>query len=181
MPDITVKQYDTYPPWVMALTDDEGPIDLSTASTVKFVAKAVSGATTIGPSNAAITAEVTFTATLTAGNPNLTSVSSFTGLVEGDTIFGPGIPADAYIMEILPTAIVLNDAPLASGASVTVVAKRGMIAYTPTTADTSTPGVFACECSIHWDAGGTKIQKVPNSQAANPQLQIDPDLAGATE
>src|ERR1700761_4921446 len=97
----TVKQYDTYPPWIFILADDEGPFTLQgVASSVKIILKQVGGATTIGPLNATIMNETTVTASTAANSPTLTGVSSLTGLFEGGTLVGPGIPDNTTITEI---------------------------------------------------------------------------------
>lgn len=43
MADFTIKQHDTYPPINVQLKDAAGPIDLTTASLVKILAKNVTG------------------------------------------------------------------------------------------------------------------------------------------
>src|SRR6516162_3364024 len=179
----TVKQYDTYPPWVFALSDDEGPITLSGASSVKIIMKVVGATGAVGPLNASITGEQTFTASSVIGSPTLTSISSLTSIIEGSTLIGSGVAPNATVLEIDPYAntIQMSAPATATVASMSVIANRGMISYTPTSTDTSVPGVYNIEASIHWDAGGTQITKVPNQQNANPQLQIDPDLLGTTE
>jgi len=179
----TIKQYDTYPPWIFAFNDDEGPIPLNSAFQVRIYMKQVSGAGSIGPCNCTITTETTFTATASPGSTALTSVSSMTALLEGSTLVGPGIPANAIIVEIDTTNNVLSiSAPAQSSGPISIIANRGMVTYTPTSTDTGTPGVYNVEGAIHWDSGGTQITKVPNQQSANPQFQIDPDITGtATE
>lgn len=51
MPDVTLKAHDTWPPLNATLSTDTGPLDLSTAATVKLLLKAdstlVSGVCTI--------------------------------------------------------------------------------------------------------------------------------------
>lgn len=39
MPDLIVKRFDTYPPVTAVLSDVNGPIDLTAASSVKFIMK----------------------------------------------------------------------------------------------------------------------------------------------
>lgn len=60
-----------------------------------------------------------------------------------------------------------------------VNAAQGEVSYTPTVTDTGTSDLFTIEASIHWSA--SSIQKVPNSAASNPTIEIDPDLGGASE
>jgi hypothetical protein len=125
----------------------------------------------------------TFTASSTLGSATLTGVSAFTGIDEGSTLTGPGIAAGAYIQEVDTAAntITMSAPATASGTTVTITGNRGMVTYQPLSADTSVAGLYNCECSIHWDAGNTLIQKVPNTKAANPQIQIDADLLGTSE
>jgi len=178
----TIKQYDTYPPWIFALNDDEGPIPLSSAFAVRVYMKQVSGGASIGPCNCSITAETTFTGTTQAGSTTVQSISSMSNLIEGSTLVAPGVPANATIVEIDTTnnALTISQAATTTG-SISFVANRGMVSYTPTVTDTTTTGVFNVEAAIHWDSGGTQITKVPNQQSANPQFQIDPDMTGSTE
>lgn len=39
MADFTIKQHDTWPPLAFTLSDASGPVDLTTATTIKFIAK----------------------------------------------------------------------------------------------------------------------------------------------
>lgn len=48
MADLTIKTFDTYPPLVATLTDQNGPIDLTEATSVVVVLKGQSGATITG-------------------------------------------------------------------------------------------------------------------------------------
>jgi hypothetical protein len=180
----TVKQYDTYPPWIFILADDEGPFTLmGVAFAVKIVLKQVGGPTTVGPLAAAIANETTVTASTAANSPTLTGVSSLTGLFEGGTVVGPGIPENTLIQDIDTTAntITMSKSATATGASISVICNRGTVTYTPAVDDTTTTGTFNVEAAVHWDSLGTQVTKVPNTQAANPTIQIDPDLLGAAE
>lgn len=47
MPDFTLKQHDTWPPLDAALVDANGPINLTTAASVKLILKTASGSTQI--------------------------------------------------------------------------------------------------------------------------------------
>jgi hypothetical protein len=113
-PLLVLKAFDTAPPWTFTLADTNGPINLTTATSVMLAGKGVNTGSILGP------------VACTIVNPI-----------------------------------------------------SGQISYTPTTTDTGTADVFNIEISIHWTAGG--VQKVPNAAGANPQIQIDPDLAGASE
>lgn len=178
----TVKQYDTYPPWTFALNDDEGPIPLNSAFSVRIYMKQVSGSASIGPCTCTVTTETTITATTAAGSNVLVSVSSVANLIEGSTLIAPGIPANAIVTEIDPYAnvVTMSLPATATQTGVSIITNRGMVTYTPTSTDTGTPGVYNVEAAIHWDSGGTQITKVPNSQGANPQFQIDPDITGTS-
>jgi hypothetical protein len=178
----TVKQFDTYPPWIFALNDDEGPIPLNTAFAVRVYMKQVSGGASIGPCNCSITSETTFTGNTQANSPVIQGISSMNNLIEGSTLVGPGLSANTFITEIdtINNALTISPAAVTTGA-ISIVANRGMVSYTPTSTDTGTAGIFNVEAAIHWDSGGTQITKVPNQQNANPQFQIDPDLTGLTE
>lgn len=180
-PVLTIKQYDTYPAWLMALQDDEGWIPLaSAAGGVKFVGQIQGGTTMIGPTATVPRTETTFTATVTSGSPTLTNLSTTTGLTEGSTLVGPGIPIGAYVQELdtVGMTITMNTNATASGTNVSCIANRGNTLYTPSSTDTSVPGTYFCECSIHWDAASTNIQKVPNAKVNNPTIQIDPSITG---
>jgi hypothetical protein len=48
MADVTIKQHDTYPPLDAVLEDQDGPIDLTTATTVKLILKPTSGSSITG-------------------------------------------------------------------------------------------------------------------------------------
>lgn len=180
-PSLTLKQYDTFPAWLLALQDENGWIPLSGAQGgVKFVGQIQGGTAMIGPTSTAPRSEVNFTATMTQGSPLLTGVSSVTGLTEGSTLTGGEIPAGTVVESFDPVGltILMTNPAEAGGTNVAIIGNRGNTVYTPTSTDTSVPGMYFCECSIHWDVAGNNIQKVPNAKANNPQVQIDPSLLG---
>src|ERR1700733_8450843 len=47
-PDLTIKQGDTWPPLAAILSDANGPIDLSTATTIEIWMKGISGTVVSG-------------------------------------------------------------------------------------------------------------------------------------
>jgi hypothetical protein len=104
-------------------------------------------------------------------------------LFEGGTVVGPGLAENTLILDIDTNAntITMSKSAVQTGASVSIVCNRGTVTYTPQTADTTQTGTFNIEAVVHWDVAGTQITKVPNTQAANPSLQIDPDLLGSSE
>lgn len=176
---LTVKQYDTWPVWKLTLSDANGPIDLTNASSVKLVGLGNKNATPIG--GTATIAQKSFTGTLTNNNNTVSAVSSFTGLAVGQTITGPDIPAGTTITALNSGAatLTMSATATASVTGATLVANQGGITYTPTVTDTGTVDTYPLEAAIHWAAGG--VQKVPNSYTANPTLEVDQDLGGATE
>lgn len=109
---VTVKQYDTYPPLSATLTDSNGPINLSTATSVEFVM---------------------------VGNKTATKVT---------------------------------------GACAITNATQGQVKYQWATNDLATPDTYQVEFAIHWASG---VQKVPNTYAGNPTVEVDQDLTGAAE
>lgn len=195
-PSLILKTYDTFPAWLATLSDQNGPIALyGNVSSVKIVGKGVNTSTQLGEDTCTTVAETTPTATVQSGNAQLTSVSSFTGVGINSTIVGAGIPANAVVGSFVSGSGTINmvaagsitlanpsGTPItatANGSGVSLVINRGQITYAPTTTDTGTADVYNVEFAIHWSAGG--VQKVPNSAAANPQIEIDADLIGAGE
>jgi hypothetical protein len=47
MADLTIKQHDTWPPLRATLSDADGPVDLTTADTVRFIYKEPVGVTAV--------------------------------------------------------------------------------------------------------------------------------------
>jgi hypothetical protein len=180
---LIVKQFDTYPPWVLTFNDENGWTNLTSANLIKLIGKLTGGTLTIGPVTCTKVTEIPFTASTTVNTPVLRSLSSLTGLSEGTTIVGPAIPLLTYVVSVDTTGgtVTMSNPASASEIGASMVAGRGMATYTPTATDTGSPGLFNLEGVVHWDVGGTMIQKFPNSQQANPQLQIDPDLTGVAE
>lgn len=196
MATLIVKQYDTYPAWLITLADQNGPIALAgNVTTVKIAGKGQTTGTPIGPGATTVATENTFTATTAVGSPQITSVSSFTGIAVNSTLTGAGIPTNAVVgsyntgtgvinLVVAGSITLANPAgtPInatANGSGVSIIANRGQITYTPTVTDTGTADTYQVEFSIHWTAGG--VQKVPNSAAANPTIEIDSDLLGSSE
>lgn len=186
MTSLEVKQGDTFTIWTGLLSDENGWIDLSTATSIKMVGKLVGGATLIGPVVVAATAKQSFTANLTSGSATLQSVSAFTNLAEGSTLTGAGIPALTLIGSVDTTANTISMVDVngnavqatktATGESLT--GNQGMTTYTPLSADTANVGVFSVEWGVHWTSG---LQIVPNTSAGNPTLTIDAALDPGSE
>jgi hypothetical protein len=47
MADLTIKQHDTWPPLRAQLSDADGPVDLTTVDTVRFLYKEATGITSV--------------------------------------------------------------------------------------------------------------------------------------
>jgi len=195
-PSIVLKQYDTFPAWLITLSDTNGPIALyGNVASVKLAGKGQNTSTQLGEDTCTVATETTLTASTAANSAQLTSVSSFTGIAINSTLVGAGIPSNAVVGSYNTGAGTINmvaagsitlanpsGTPVtatATGSGVSIIANRGMVSYTPTTTDTGTADVYAVEFAIHWTAGG--VQKVPNAAASNPTIEIDADLLGAGE
>lgn len=113
MANLTVKQYDTTPPVQATLSDTNGPINLTTASSVKIVMKGQVSATVINQS------------------------CTITDAANGD------------------------------------------VEYVWQTGDTDIADTYVGEFAIHWS--DSTVQKVPNTQAANFTIAVDPDVTGSAE
>lgn len=186
MTSLEVKQGDTFTVWTGLLSDENGWIDLSSASSIKMVGKIQNGATLLGPVVVTATAKQSFTANLTSGSSTLQSVSAFTNLAEGSTLTGAGIPPLTLIGSVDTTGNTISmvdvngNAVQATKTATTesLTGNQGMTTYTPLTADTATTGVFSVEFGVHWTSG---LQIVPNQASANPTLTIDPALDPGSE
>lgn len=195
-PALILKTFDTFPAWLITLSDINGPIALAGNTTsVKIVGKGQNTATLLGEDTCTVIAENSLTATTTLGSAQLTAVSSFTGIAVNSSLVGAGIPANAVVGSFNTGAGTINmvaagsitlatpaGTPVnatAAASSVAVIANRGMVTYTPTVTDTGTADVYACELAIHWTAGG--VQKVPNVAQNNPTIQIDAAIIGSGE
>lgn len=91
----TIKQHDNYPPLVLTLTDQNGPINLSTATTVKLILK--SGTTTI-TGNTVITTPTSGVVTYNWAAGNTDVVGQYDGEVEITWNTGKveTVPNDSY-------------------------------------------------------------------------------------
>lgn len=186
-----MKAGDLYPPLPVVLSDSNGPIDLTNATSVGLVAKgAKSGGVTITGNVSVL--QIVFTANMTINSANLTNVSSFTNLwapgrppwAAGSTLYGSGIvvPTGAVGAWVLPTIIsvnagastlVMSQPATASGTSVSITANMGVGEYVWASMDTTTADTYTGEFPIIWTAG-SKPQTVPNAAGANISILIDP-------
>ena len=186
MTGLVVKQGDTYTKWIGLLSNADGWLDVSAATSIKMAGKLENGSTLIGPVTVTAETAQSFTANLSSGSNVLSSVSAFTGISEGSTIVdtGSGIPALALVgsMDTVGGTITLVD-PTGNPVNATktataeaLKANQGMTTYTPLTADTAFAGVFDCEFYVHFSSG---LLVVPNG-TNNPTLTVNPalDLAG---
>jgi hypothetical protein len=189
---LTLKTLDTFPAWLATLSDQNGPIALAgNVTSVKIAGKGTNTpSNTIGPATCTTVSENTPTATTVSGNAQLTVVSAFTGVAINSTIVGAGIPSNAVVGSFNSGAQTINMAAAgsitlanpagtpvtatANGSGVSLIINRGQVTYTPTVTDTGAADIFQVEFAIHWTAGG--VQKVPNSAAANPTIEIDTAL-----
>jgi len=91
----TIKQHDNYPPLVLTLTDQNGPINLSTATTVKLILK--SGTTSI-TGNCVITTPTSGIVTYNWGGSDTAVVGTYDGEVEITWNTGKieTVPNDSY-------------------------------------------------------------------------------------
>lgn len=75
MAALILKQFDTYPPVVATLTDTNGPINLTTATTVKFIMKS---ATLLVTGNCTITTPASGVVTYTWGATDTNIAGNYT-------------------------------------------------------------------------------------------------------
>jgi hypothetical protein len=113
-PDLIVKRFDTYPPLKATLTDSNGVIDLTSASTVKLIMKS---------------------------------------------------------QTVSPPALVTGYCTILSPPS------AGQVVYDWASMDLSVADTYQAEFEIAWSGGG--IQTVPNAEAENIYIEVDPDLEDA--
>lgn len=87
---------------------------------------------TIASATDALNSSGTFTATVTEKNTKLTVVSSFVGLVIGQTVTGEGIPANTTITALNEGAkeITISKEPTATHAGATITATGAALAFT---------------------------------------------------
>ena len=186
-PQLTVKAHDTFPPVTASLADNNGFIDLTNATSVKFLMKGTSVLVT----GTAVKATVaTPTATASSGSNVLTSVSSFTNLSIGSSLIAVGVIAPGAVVGSYSSGagtINMVDASgnplnaIGSGTGISVTINRGTVQYTWAAGDTSTVDTYNVEWEITWTGGG--IQTVPNLgigvAGGDAVIQIVADLEGA--
>lgn len=195
-PALILKTFDTFPAWLITLSDVAGPIPLfGNVTAVKICGRGQNTATLLGEDTCTVITENSLTATSTQGSPQLTAVSTFTGIATNTTLVGATVPPNAVvgtfnsgtgIINMVAAGSITLDNPTgtpvnatAGGSSIAFTANRGMVLYAPTITDTATADDYACEFPIHWTAGG--VQKVPNEADKNPIIQIDASIIGSGE
>lgn len=180
-PLLIVKQNDTYPSWLLAVTQGGAWLDLSDMSTMTLVLKCDSP-TTIVTGFCSGVAPTTVTATLAEGNPALSAVSSFTAIRIGATLTAEGIPDGTSVeaFDSVAGTITMTAPASINGSSASVTVGKGQATFTPTSDETSVPGTYATEVMIVWSGAGTPTQTIPNAAANNPTIEIDSRLDGST-
>lgn len=185
-----MKAGDLYPPLPVMLSDSNGPIDLTNATSVSIVAKgAKPGGVTITGSLDML--QVAFTANTTMNSAQLTSVSSFTDLwapgrppwANGSTLFGAGIPGPTGAVGawVQPTILALNSGAgtitmsqqaTATATAVPMIGNFGVCEYAWASMDTAVADTYNGEFPIVWTSG-SKPQTVPNQLSNNVTILID--------
>lgn len=179
---LVIKAHDTYPPVTASLSDNNGFIDLTSTTSIKFIMK---GATVLVTGTATKATTATITGSTTTGSPTLTAVSAFTNVFIGSSLIGTGIPAGATVGSYDSVAATINmvdsnGAPLnaiATGTAISITLNRGTVQYTWGATDTGTADTYAVEWELTWAAG--QIQTVPNDSANNGSIKIVADLENA--
>jgi hypothetical protein len=176
MPDLVLKRFDTFPPVVTALESNGALIDLSTATSIKFIMK---GTSVLVTGAAAKLTVVNPTANVSMGSNILTSVSSFTSVVQGGSITGQGIPPGARVstFDTVALTITMTDNQgnalngLSTTSAVTLTINKGCVSYTWGATDTAIADTYSVEHEITWSAG--VIQTLPNSSYGSIQVIAD--------
>lgn len=185
-----MKAGDLYPPLPVMLSDSNGFIDLTNATSVGLLAKGakVGGVTITGTLTIL---QVVFTANTTINNATLSSVSSFTNLwapgrpawATGSTLSSVDLPAATGGVGawVLPTILSINTGAntltmsqqaTATATGVSITANLGCGEYAWVSGDTSVADTYTGEFPIIW-AAGSKPQTVPNQAASNISILID--------
>lgn len=184
--DIIIKAFDLSPPLVTVLYDtflsNPGkPLDLTSVSAVKMIWKGLITAFKTG-SMTKLTV-VTPTGNFAINSNIIQSISSFSNIVKGSSLYLPGtIPLGAIVGDFDSTlnTITMTDNQgnalnaLANGTTTTFTANRGTVQYQWVTGDTSAVDTYSVEFEMTLAAGP---QTVPNGSYRT--MQIVADLEGA--
>lgn len=178
-PLLIVKQNDTYPSWLLAVTQGGAWLDLSDVDTMTLYLNS----TTVKPivvvdMDCTPLSPATITANLQTSSAVLTSVSSFTNIRLGTTILAEGVPNGSYVTAFDSTAatVTLNDPATATTSGVSVTVGQGQGTVTPTSEETSVADTYTAEVVIVWTGGSAPTQTIPNAATTNPEVEIDAAL-----
>lgn len=162
----TWKRFDTYPPFVAALTSAGSFVDLTAATAIKTILK---GATAEVTGTCSKLTVVTPTASVVLGQDYVT-VSSLASIVVGSSVQGllSGIPPGTRVgsIDVTDKFVYLvdanNDPVLATktAAAATLTFNVGTVTYSWATNDLSVADTYENEVEVTWSGGA--IETFPN-------------------
>jgi hypothetical protein len=174
----TWKRFDTYPPLVACIMSAGQFVDLSTAVSIKVLAKGALGSLITGTGVSKLTV-VTPTANVSSGSSQLTSVSSFTSIVNGSSLQGNGIPAGARVgsfnvAQAYINMVDSNNNPLSATGNftaATLTINVGTVQYNWGATDLQVADSYTVEFEVTWPA--SQVQTFPNSGYGNIAVMAD--------